>query len=178
MSADGGDGSPTGEETVGEEVEEFEFRVQWALEGAYDMIECGGASALRGIVPDWLLPRIDEPTAQRFARAALDLAEQIGEGLWDHSLPRCTADELLLNHAIDMAELVAEDQDGVDCRAEAEDAREALLMDEDVLLFWMPNAEAAFAGGAMHDALPDLPSADPARWFDRFVTTGEDRADP
>ena len=83
-----------------------------------------------------------------------------------------------INHAIDMAELVAEDQDGVDCSAEAEAAREAILMDEDVLLFWMPNAEAAFAGGAMHDALPDLPSTDPARWFDRFVTTGEDRAEP
>lgn len=173
----GGD-SPTGEETVVEDAEEFEFRVQWALEGAYDMIECGGAGALRGIVPGWLLERIDEPTAQRFARAALDVAEQIGEGLWDHSLPRCTADELLLNHAIDMAELVAEDQDDVDCSAEAEAAREALLLDEDVLLFWLPDAEEAFAGGRTHEALPDLPSADPARWFDRFVTTGEDRADP
>lgn len=50
-------------------------------------------------------------------------------------------------------------------------------MDEDVLLFWMPDAEAAFATGAM-DALPDPPSADPARRFDRFVTTGEDRVDP
>lgn len=50
-------------------------------------------------------------------------------------------------------------------------------VDEDVLLFWMPGAEVAFATGAI-DALPDPPSADPARWFDRFVTTGEDRADP
>ena len=91
--------------------------------------------------------------------SARDLAEQIGEGRWDHSLPCCTADEFLLDHAIDMAELVAEDQDGIDCSAEAEAAREAILMDEDVLLFWTPDAEAAFATGAM-DALPDPPSAD------------------
>jgi hypothetical protein len=93
----------------------------------------------------WLLGRIGEPMVERFGRAARDLAEQIGEGRWDHSLPCCTTDELLLDHAIDMAELVAEDQDDIDCSAEAEAAREAILMDEDVLLLWMPDAEAAFA---------------------------------
>jgi len=164
--------------TSDEEVDEFDVRVQWALQGEHDFIECGGASALRGIVPAWLLPRIDEPTAQRFARAALELAEQIGAGLWDHSLPRCTADELLLHYCIDLAEFAARDLDDLDLSAEADEAREALLMDDDVLLFWMPNAEAAFAGGAIHDALSDLPSADPAMWFDRFATTGCDRADP
>lgn len=164
--------------TSDEEADQFDFRVQWALEGAADVIECGGVGTLGGIVPGWLLERIDEPIVERFGRAARELAEQIGEGLWDHSVPRCTADELLLNHAIDHAEFVAEDLDDVDCSAEAEAAREALLMDEDVLLFWLPDAEKAFAGGRMHEAMPDLPSADPARWFDRFVTTDKDRADP
>jgi hypothetical protein len=181
MSADVGGGHATGaaagEELV-DEVDEFDFRVQWALEGAADVIECGGVGSLGAIVPGWLLERIDESTVERFGRAARELAEQIGAGLWDHSLPRCTADELLLHHCIDVAVWSASDLDGVDCTADADAAREALFMDEDVLLFWLPDAEVAFAGGRMHDAVPDLPSTDPARWFDRFVTTGEDRADP
>lgn len=157
------------------ELPEFRERLLSALDDAADFIECG-VEGLSGFVPDWLLAHVDEEMAERFARAARELAEQIGLGLWDHSLPRCTADELLLYRCIDHAEWGAEIDD-LDCTAEAEAAREDLLMDEDVLLFWMPGAEVAFATGAM-DALPDAPSADPARWFDRFVTTGEDRAEP
>jgi hypothetical protein len=63
-------------------------------------------------------------------------------------------------------------------RSEAEAVRQALLVDEDVLLFWMPGAELAIAGTPMHDFVPDLRPADPARWWERFVTTDEDRTDP
>lgn len=46
-----------------------------------------------------------------------------------------------------------------------------------ILLFWMPDAQLVFDRGVMDVVLPDPPSADPATWFDRFTTTGADRAD-
>lgn len=156
---------------------EFRDLLVGALEGTADCIECGGVPALGGIVPAWLLERIDEQAAQRFARAARELAAQIESGLWDRSLPRCTADELVLQSCIDEAEWSAESE-GLDCSADAEAAREGLLMDDDVLLFWMPDAQLVFDRGVLDEVLPDPPSADPATWFDRFATTGADRADP
>ena len=63
-------------------------------------------------------------------------------------------------------------------RGGAEAASEVLLMDDDVLLFWMPDAQLVFDGGLLDDVLPDPPSANPATWFDRFITTGADRTDP
>lgn len=156
---------------------DFRDRLVGALEGLADVMECSGPPGLGGIVADWLLVRIDEPTAQRFARAGREIAGQIEAGLWDTSLPRCTADELLLQHAIDLAKWGAEEE-GLDCEADARDTSEVLLMDDDVLLFWMPDAQLVFDGGLLDDSLSDAPSANPATWFDRFVTTGADRTDP
>ena len=155
---------------------EFRDLVVGALEGAADSIELGGVDALGGIVPAWLLGRIDAPTALRFARAARELASQIESGLWDWSLPRCTADELLLQRCIMEAGWSAEYED-LD-PAEAEAASEEVLQDDDVLLFFLPDAEQVFSTDAMYEAMPDLPSTDPAHWFDRFATTGVDRSDP
>lgn len=155
---------------------EFRDLVVAALEGAADCIEFGGVEALADIVPAWLLGRIDAPTARRFERAARELAGRIESGHWDWSLPRCTADELLLQRCITEAGWTAEYED-LD-PAEAEAASEEVLQDDDVLLFFLPDAEQVFATDAMYEAMPDLPSTDPARWFDRFATTGADRPDP
>jgi len=155
---------------------DFRERVGWALDGAADLIECGGATALGGIVPSWLLERIDEPTAHRFGRAARELAQQIESGRWDTSLSRCTANELLLQRCIDQAEWSAE-MDEVDCSADAEAARTEVLLDDDVLLFWMPEAQLVCDRGVMDEVLTDGPSANPATWFDRFATCRLDRAE-
>jgi len=155
---------------------EFKDLVVGALENAADCIECGGAEPLAGIVPTWLLGRIDDATTWRFERAARELAGQIEAGLWDWSLPRCTADELLLQRCIMEAGWTAEYED-LD-PAEAEAASEEVLQDDDVLLFFLPDAEQVFATDAMYEVMSDLPSTDPARWFDRFATTGVDRTDP
>jgi hypothetical protein len=155
---------------------EFRDLVVGALDGAADSIDVGGVEALAGIVPTWMLGRIDALAARRFAGAARELAGQIEAGLWDWSLPRCTADELLLQRCITEAGWTAE-YEGVDPR-EAEAASEEVLQDDDVLLFFLPDAERVFSTDAPDEAVSDLPSTDPARWFDRFATTGAQRADP
>lgn len=148
-----------------------------ALEVAAYGIEESGVAGLGAYVPAWSLGRIDGRLAQRFAVAARELAEQIECGLWDHSLARCTADELLLHRCVDEAGWTWE-MFHPDDPLDIEQARDEILQDEDVLLFWMPGAEDAYAAGAVDEVLFDGPSADPRRWFDRFTTTGRDRADP
>lgn len=156
---------------------DFRDRVVAALEGAADEIDVGGVESLAGIVPDWLLERIDPGMAPRFARAARELAGAIDGGVWDWSLPRCTADELLLHRSIDVAKWGAA-EDGLDYSDEAEAASEALLQDDDVLMFWTPEAEHVLVTDEVHGAMPDLPSTDPSQWWNRFLTTGEERQSP
>lgn len=99
------------------------------------------------------------------------------EGRWDYRLPRCTADELLLQRCIDIVEWGAAD-DGLDYSVDAGTAREALLRDDDVVMFWAPEAEHVLDTDEVHRAMPDLPSTDPGRWWRRFATTSPDREDP
>lgn len=159
--------------------DDFRDRFVAALEGAADELEVGGADSLvqLGIVPGWIRPRIGEAAVARFARAARHLAGEIERGLWDDTLPRCTADELLLQHCINVAEWGATD-DGLDYSVDAESARETLLQDDDALMLWPPAAEQVLDTDKMRQAMPDLPSTEPQDWWRRFATTGPDREDP
>jgi hypothetical protein len=154
--------------------ESFQDRVVDALEGFADSMDDGSHTALRGIVPSWACGRFDEAGVARFARAALHLAAEIERGRWDSTLPRCSADELLLQHAIDTIEWVDEEED-LGLGDDIEAARDALFQDDDVLLLFAPGGEEqamAFAA-----ALPDNDFLEPSAWFEPF-TECRDREDP